>query len=101
MVRMGEQGKMSKAFNRFADMFSEAAGSPYAFLAATIICITWAVLDRPFDWLDGISALTFWMLFSLQSSQNADTVALHAKLDEIIRAEPEADNALRGIEERT
>lgn len=91
---------MNEAFHRFARTLSNAAGSPWAFALATFTCVVWAAVDHPFDWLDGISALTFWMLFSLQSSQNADTHALHRKLDELILTLPQPDDAIAGIEER-
>lgn len=89
---------MLHAARRFASHVTELVGSPIALMMGTGVCVIWAVVDRPFDWLDAVSAATFWMLFSLQCSQNADTRALHAKLDEIIKAEPGANNAVRGIE---
>lgn len=38
------------------------------------------------------------MVFLIQAGQNRDSAAIQAKLDELIRALPEADDALRGIE---
>lgn len=42
--------------------------------------------------------ITFLAVFLLQNRQKTDTEATHAKLDELIRAIPDADNGLRGIE---
>ena len=86
-------------FQRFAARVSDLVGSSPVFVLATVACLAWPVFDRPFDWLDAASALTLWLLFGLQAWQNADTRALHAKLDEIIRVEPEADDDLRGMEQ--
>ena len=46
----------------------------------------------------GTTVFTYLMLFVLQHGQNRGEDALHAKLDEIIKALPKADNKLRGIE---
>lgn len=85
-------------FGRFARAVSCAAGSPWAFALATGACVAWVAFDRPFDALDAASALTFWMVFVIQSSQNTDTRAIQAKLDGLI-AGTDADDRLRGIEE--
>lgn len=91
---------MDAAFTRFATHISRLTGSSVAFVLATLAIVAWAILDRPFDWLDGISALTFWMLFSLQSSQNADTTAIQTKLDELITHLDGPRNEIAGIEDR-
>jgi low affinity Fe/Cu permease len=48
-----------------------------------------------------ISIVTLLMVFVLQNTQNRDSAALHLKLDEVVRVEPEARDRLRGIEERS
>jgi low affinity Fe/Cu permease len=40
------------------------------------------------------------MVFILQNTQNRDSAALHLKLDEMVRAEPEARDDVRGVESR-
>ena len=84
-------------FAAVARRITDFTGSPLAIAAATLACVAWYLLDESFDWLDGVSALTFWMLFSLQSSQNADTAEMRSELRELVRAVPEADE--RVIEE--
>lgn len=47
-----------------------------------------------------ITILTYLLLFPLQHTQNRDSIALHAKLDELLRADRQAREAFIGIEER-
>src|SRR4051812_13030851 len=47
----------------------------------------------------GTTIVTFLMVFLIQNTQNRDTVALHAKLDELIIRLEGADNALVNAEE--
>jgi low affinity Fe/Cu permease len=46
------------------------------------------------------TALTFLMVFLIQRAQNADTRALHLKLDELVRAVEGARNEVAGIEQQ-
>jgi low affinity Fe/Cu permease len=39
-------------------------------------------------------------VFILQNTQNRDSAALHLKLDEMVRVEPEARDDVRGVESR-
>jgi low affinity Fe/Cu permease len=41
------------------------------------------------------------MVFVLQNTQNRDSAALHLKLDEVVRVQPEARDEVQGIESRT
>ena len=75
-------------------------------LATTLVCAYWAWSDRPFDFLDAASLMALWLAVVIQSAQVAEhdrthtrDEALHKKLDEILRAIPEADDSLRGIEQ--
>ena len=79
---------------RAADWLTDAVGHPITFLGATVGCVIWAVLDRPFDWLDAASDLTLWLLFGLQASQNRMAREWTAELRELVRAVPEADETV-------
>lgn len=48
-----------------------------------------------------ISSVTLLLLPILQATQNRDGAALHAKIDELIKAQENARDALIGVEERT
>jgi low affinity Fe/Cu permease len=45
------------------------------------------------------SASTFLMVFVIQNTINRDSLAIHAKLDELIRASEEASNTLMHAEQ--
>ena len=47
-----------------------------------------------------ISVVTLLMVLVLQNTQNRHSAALHLKLDEVVRAEPEARDEIRGVESR-
>jgi low affinity Fe/Cu permease len=81
-------------FDKFARRITEWMGSPLALVIATLVCVAWALNDRPFDWLDGVSAATLWMLFVVQSTQNRDTSEMRRELRELVRATPQADESV-------
>lgn len=95
------------SFSRLSKQTSDYVGKPQAFGAACTIIIIWAVVGPIFHYSDSWSLvintittiITFLMVFLLQHTQNRDSSALHAKLDELIRAIQEADNAVIGCEQ--
>jgi low affinity Fe/Cu permease len=98
---------MKKSFQSAAQAVSRATGSPWAFLGAFAIVFVWAVSGPMFNFSDtwqlvintGTTIVTFLMVFLIQNTQNRDTIALHAKLDELIIKLEGADNALVTAEE--
>jgi low affinity Fe/Cu permease len=47
----------------------------------------------------GTTIVTFLMVFLIQNTQNRDAEAMHVKLDELIRSNKSAHNALLDLEE--
>lgn len=93
-------------FTRFSAAVSRIAGRPQIFGIALLIVIVWAVAG-PFTGYSetwqllintGTTIITFLMVFIIQASQNRDTAALHLKLDELIRVNESAHNALLDID---
>lgn len=63
--------------------------------------ILWLAFDRAsLDWHGAASLATLLMTLFIQRSEHRDTQALHAKLDELLRANGEAHNNLVNLDER-
>ncbi|WP_068469283.1 low affinity iron permease family protein [Candidatus Protochlamydia phocaeensis] len=96
-------------FSKIARWISLKLGNSKAFLLACLTVLIWAVTGPFFNFSDswqlvintGTTIVTFLMVFLIQNTQNRDTVALHLKLDEIIRSIQGAHNQLLKIEELT
>jgi low affinity Fe/Cu permease len=85
-------------FARFATVVAKAMGSHWAFVAVSaLVVISPLAFGIPVTNFV-ISTATLLMVFVLQNTQNRDSAALHLKLDEMVRVEPEARDQLRGAE---
>jgi low affinity Fe/Cu permease len=100
---------MAEWFRRFAHRTSALAGHYVTFLFAVLVIVIWAVsgplLHFSESWQltinTGTTIVTFLMVFLIQNTQNRDAQAMHLKLDELIRAVQEADNAVMRAEDET
>jgi low affinity Fe/Cu permease len=94
-------------FTRLASATATAMGSPWAFLVALALILAWAASGPIFnfssDWQLVVNSATtvgtFLMVFLIQNAQNRDARAMHLKLDELLRAMPEARNEFMEAEE--
>jgi low affinity Fe/Cu permease len=95
------------AFNNFAKHCASVVGSPWAFILAVIIVMTWVVTGPQFHYSDtwqlvintGTTIVTFLMVFLIQNTQNRDAKAVHLKLDELIHGVKGARNSLIDLED--
>ena len=98
---------MHDLFRKFAARSAAAMGSPWAFTSAIAIILLWALTGPLFRFSDtwqlaintGTTIVTFLMVFVIQNTQNRDAVALHLKLDELLRAVAEARTSLVDLED--
>ena len=97
--------KIDKFLTKFMNILADAVGRPRAFVASVLLIVAWFVArsfleyDVWFDIMDvSIFITTFFLLFVVQASQNADTKAIQDKLDKIIEAIPGAPNSAEGEE---
>jgi low affinity Fe/Cu permease len=96
-------------FHAFATKVSSVLGAPAAFLVALGVVFVWMVTGPLFHYSDtwqlaintGTTIVTFLMVFLIQNTQNRDAKALHLKLDELIRANRHARNALIDLQNLT
>src|SRR6186997_3241475 len=98
---------MHEAFREFANQASEAMGSPWAFIAAALLIIIWAISGPLFGFSEtwqlvintGTTIITFLMVFLIQNTQNRDAKAMHLKLDELLRSMEGARTGMVDLED--
>ncbi len=94
-------------FNKFAKKVAVAAGHPATFFIACFSVIAWAISGPIFGFSDtwqlvintSTTIITFLMVFVIQNTQNSDTMALHLKIDELLRSLKAPNAALMDLEE--
>lgn len=100
---------LDRIFTAIASRIAAFAGQPVAFTIALATVIVWAVTGPAFGYSEvwqliintGTTIVTFLMVFLVQNSQNRDSAALQAKVDELIRAIDGARGEFIGIEHLT
>jgi len=92
---------MRALFDRASCAIAAWVGSPYALILSAFL-VSAGFLFTDVDGVNiAISLASLALLIVLQASQNRDGAAQQAKLDEIIRAIPQAKNELRHLDEKT
>ena len=79
----------------------QATGHPAAFAIVILYGVLWWFFDRSsFNW-GAVATLVVWaMTLFIQRSNRRDTLALHAKLDELLRVDVDARTELSRLDER-
>jgi len=103
MASMG----VSDAFSHAAQWTARQCGRAHTFVAACLVIVVWGVSGPVFGYSDtwqlvintGTTIITFLMVFLMQNTQNRDTAAVQLKLDELIRANENARNAMLSLED--
>jgi len=91
---------MDHSFSSFATWVAKWTGSQWAFLVAAFLVLVGLLTTDMATTNLVISIVTLLMVLVLQNTENRHSAALHVKLDEVVRVDPEARDDLRGVESR-
>jgi low affinity Fe/Cu permease len=79
----------------------QAAAHPAAFAVVLIYALLWIIFDRRTFDFNAVATLAVWiMTLFIQRSSRRDTLAIHAKLDELLRADENARSELATLDEK-
>jgi low affinity Fe/Cu permease len=82
-------------------LLGKIAASPWALASVAAYTVVWLAFDRDSLNFHGVATLATWcMTLFIQRSEHRDTQALHAKLDELLKAQPGARDHLARIDKR-
>jgi low affinity Fe/Cu permease len=92
---------VAPAKKHWTTYIGQAAGHPAAFVIVIAYALLWLTFDRTtFDW-NAIATLAVWiMTLFIQRTNRRDSLALHAKLDELLRVDQQARSELVRLDEQ-
>ena len=101
--------QIDEGFAKAANSVARLTGRPLTFSFCCLLVVAWAASGPVFHFSDtwqlvintGTTIVTFLMVFLIQNTQNRESAALHAKLDELILSVDKAQNAYIGLERRS
>lgn len=95
---MVEQGLPKKHWTTYA---GQAAGHPAAFFVVLIYALLWLIFSPvTFEWNAVATLAVFAMTLFIQRANRRDNLALHAKLDELLRVNHAARSELTQLDEQ-
>src|SRR6266536_2525944 len=104
--RRADRAEAAAVAEERADKAAERGSPVWAFSAAILVILAWAVTGPLFGFSDTwqliantfTTLVTFLMVFLIQNTQNRDAKATQLKLDELIHAIGKARNRVIGVE---
>src|ERR1700761_1874488 len=79
----------------------QASAHPAAFAVVLLYALAWFAFDRKTFDFNAVATLIVWvMTLFIQRSSRRDTLAIHAKIDELIRADENARSELTRLDEK-
>ena len=100
---------MNQWFRKFSVAAANTLGAPWMFIANVLLIIIWAGAGPFFDYSDtwqlvvntATTVFTYLAVFLIQNTQNRDALAIHLKLDELIKGVSGARTHLVNLETLT
>ena len=93
--------EMSAQLNRLLTRAGTFLSRPWSVAAVALYTTLWVILDREsFNWQGVASIATLLMTLFIQRSEHRDTQAIHAKLDELLRAQRGAEKNLATLDDQ-
>jgi low affinity Fe/Cu permease len=85
---------------RWTTLVGQAAAHPAAFGIVLVYSFLWLSFDRKSFDFNAVATLAVWvMTLFIQRANRRDTLALHAKLDELLRVDNRARSELTQLDE--
>ena len=84
---------MRQWFRKFSVAAANMLGAPWMFIANVLLILVWAGAGPVFNYSDtwqlvintATTVFTYLAVFLIQNTQNRDALAIHLKLDELIK----------------
>jgi low affinity Fe/Cu permease len=73
---------------------------PVAFVVFALYVLAWLVFGHGLEWHMVATLATWFMTLVIQRAEHRDTQAIHAKLDELLKANGAANNKLMNIDDK-
>jgi low affinity Fe/Cu permease len=97
---------MNQMFRKFSIAAANTLGAPWMFIANVLLIFVWAGAGPFFDYSDtwqlvvntATTVFTYLAVFLIQNTQNRDALAIHLKLDELIKGVSGARTHLVNLE---
>jgi low affinity Fe/Cu permease len=100
---------MNQWFRKFSVSAANMLGAPWMFIANVLLIMVWAGAGPFFNYSDtwqlvintATTVFTYLAVFLIQNTQNRDALAIHLKLDELIKGVSGARTQLVNLENLT
>lgn len=100
---------MNQWFRKFSVAAANMLGAPWMFIANALLILVWAGAGPLFNYSDtwqlvintATTVFTYLAVFLIQNTQNRDALAIHLKLDELIKGVRGARTHLVNLENLT
>jgi len=100
-VKMKQAGMPEPLKQQWTTRIGQAAGHPAAFLVVAAYAVLWLIFSwKTFEWNAVATIAVFAMTLLIQRANRRDTLALHAKLDELLRVDGDARTELTQLDEQ-